>query len=222
MWQWGHTLFKSKGDTMNATSKKIEAGVKKRTGLDINIIKGKGYFYFSSPDKILDSALMSGDSSLYVCHLNHMELDQWVNQVVSMLYGLDDVMIFQPSGAMATIPQEFREKWAAALMESTQHKGSMVNLDDTAHCCLCVAAQTEGATWNDYADLFGAADIPDQCAPITKGFERKIVAETGSVFFVERGFSCRHTFNFSQLNDNHLTHPEIARLVLGETVVIPI
>jgi hypothetical protein len=41
-------------------------------GLDIELVKGSGYFYFSGED-----GLRLSIPSIYVCHFNHMTGEQW-------------------------------------------------------------------------------------------------------------------------------------------------
>jgi hypothetical protein len=62
---------------MKATLPQINADIARRhPGLDIELVKGKGYFYFAGHD-----GMGLGIDSIYVCHLNQCDLDWWLENV---------------------------------------------------------------------------------------------------------------------------------------------
>lgn len=109
------------------------------------------------------------------------------------------------------IPAEFLERWAEALLTSKQHRAKpntngMCNKDDTAHCCLCVAARLEGATFDDYNGLdwpseMGISRYDEKC-----GISQSLSDIKAAEF--DGGFR-----DFDQLNDRYMTHPQISHLI---------
>lgn len=63
---------------MKPTLKKINTYLQARAP-HIQVIKGKGYFYFADTD---DSELCRHlPDSIYVCHLNHLTLEHWYREM---------------------------------------------------------------------------------------------------------------------------------------------
>lgn len=130
-------------------------------------------------------------------------------------------LTIDPPEDIDTLPLEFRQKWHDALQTSVKKKNEMCSPDDTAHCCLCVAARLEGATLNDYVDvgLPSDCDLDDNDLPLSQMAE--------DMYCLSRlGQLC-----FSQLNDGskpgrkfypELTHPQIAELVMGRSVTVEV
>jgi hypothetical protein len=60
---------------MKATLPAINRHISSRfPELDIELVKGNGYFYFSGDDGM-------GIESIYVCHLNQCDMDWWISTV---------------------------------------------------------------------------------------------------------------------------------------------
>ena len=66
-----------KARTLNQVNKAIQ----RQLG-NFTLQKGEGYFYLSSEDNELGLKLASLKStSIYVCHLNHQSLEEWLKDV---------------------------------------------------------------------------------------------------------------------------------------------
>jgi len=65
---------------MKATLKKINAHLATLTeyGDDIELVKGNGYFYFAVKPS---SKALYGPESIFICHLNHMTLEDWIRHI---------------------------------------------------------------------------------------------------------------------------------------------
>ena len=130
---------------------------------------------------------------------------------------MKQIVIKPVKGALDGVPKEHLQKWFDALQTSVKHKNSMCNSENTAHCCLCVSAQLEGAGVDHYGRAGRAGDL---WAPITHSFQCNAVA-----FAEEVGH-----FAFNNLNDGilmrgnyiELTHPQIAEIIMGREVVLEI
>jgi len=46
----------------------------KKLGGDAELVKGEGYFYFTSPKVMWDT------HSVYVCKINHLDLEYWMEE----------------------------------------------------------------------------------------------------------------------------------------------
>jgi hypothetical protein len=65
--------------------KQVNTAIKK-AGLDIILCKGEGYFYITSDDTDIGLYLSSLEcTSIYVCHLNHQSVEDWVHDVKEIL-----------------------------------------------------------------------------------------------------------------------------------------
>jgi len=134
-------------------------------------------------------------------------------------------------GALDDVPQDHLDKWYEALQTSVKHIGAMSNEDDTAHCCVCVSARLEGATFDDYERMAMVKPLSNYCAPITAGFEEIYVArafygddKTGvrqQLAWLNDGLKvCEDDNDFGP--DRQLTHPQIAEIIKGNDVVIEV
>lgn len=112
---------------------------------------------------------------------------------------------FTPHSDLKKLDAKFKAKWAKALMTSVQHKKQMSNDDDSAHCCLCVAARMEGADFSYYESKY----LPNNQVP-----------NTYKVSLYYAAYCDDDPYEFADLNDNYLTHPQIAALLRGESVTI--
>ena len=119
---------------------------------------------------------------------------------------------FTPTEELLAIDEAWRLEWAEALMTSKQHKFSMCNGDDTAHCCLCVLERLHEAEKGNYIGqgLPSSMHRPPTLTPDGRLPEHMRVAAD------QNG----EPYHPAQLNDSYLTHPQIAALLRGETVTI--
>ena len=70
--------MKSDKISRKITAKTVEKEIKKQFGYDVNIINGRGYFYFIDDDgNSLDSW---STTSVMVNSLNQLSLEQWVEE----------------------------------------------------------------------------------------------------------------------------------------------
>lgn len=68
------------------TTKAICAAIKDKTGYDVNLNRGEGYFYFDSDDK--DTALLlcrAHSTSIYVNTLSSLSVDAWLRDFENIL-----------------------------------------------------------------------------------------------------------------------------------------
>lgn len=70
--------MKSDKISRKITAKTVEKEIKKQFGYDVNLINGRGYFYFIDDDgNSLDSW---STTSVMVNSLNQLSLEQWVEE----------------------------------------------------------------------------------------------------------------------------------------------
>ena len=67
---------------MRVTINNINKAIKEKTGVDAQIVKGEGYFYFVSvTDEKVDTILNGAySSSVYVFHLTSYSVERWVEE----------------------------------------------------------------------------------------------------------------------------------------------
>ena len=70
--------------------KKVNAEIQKQIG-NYTLRKDYGYFYVTSDDPIKDLKL-SGlyTASIWVCHLNHQTLEQWISDVKEIVSNIEN------------------------------------------------------------------------------------------------------------------------------------
>jgi len=127
-------------------------------------------------------------------------------------------------GALDDVPQDHLDKLYVALQTSVKHEGAMSDKDDTEHCCLCVSARLEGASFEHYYNTGIPSNIDEGIAPLSKALQEKNPAKAA----VEDGREI--TLSFAGLNDGFrvvdhylsLTHPQIAEIIKGNEVVIEV
>ena len=115
-------------------------------------------------------------------------------------------MEYKPHPDLDSIDPEFKKKWSAALRECKQFKGNWISEDQTELCCLGVAAQVDGLSKEEISSL---------------NFDKSIQSE--NVYRLTKIFaaSCEDVAqSFATLNDDYLTHPQIADLLDGKTVIV--
>ena len=127
---------------------------------------------------------------------------------------------FTPHEDIKSLPADFVAKWAVALRSSVQHKGRLCNKDDTAHCCLGVAARMEGATFSQY----GGDQLPRQKYALLSNYAFTVMIAHSSTRPVRysSGTLFLSTHLADPLNDKYLTHPQIADLLEGKSVTIEV
>lgn len=70
---------------MRVTINNINKALKLRTGLDVKIWRGEGYFYFYSDDDKVGLMIAGFESaSVYTCQLGIQSVDEWVNDFIFM------------------------------------------------------------------------------------------------------------------------------------------
>lgn len=120
---------------------------------------------------------------------------------------------FTPTKQLLQLPLAFRKRWARALMKSRQTKEKMSNSNNTAHCCLCVLERLDGATFEDYRECGLPSEMRTKsCVRVGGTRVEKIPVAFNSV--------TRRVEMFATLNDDYLTHKQIAQLLLGKTVEV--
>ena len=63
------------------TLKQVNKAIQKKVG-NVILCKSEGYFFVSSDDSEMGLNLASLETtSIYVCHLNHQSVEQWVEDV---------------------------------------------------------------------------------------------------------------------------------------------
>lgn len=87
---------------MKVTTKNIEKAILKATGLPIQLIKGKGYFYFvcDADDDVQVALEESQEASIYVYTLTQTDsVEWWVNRVPITQEDVDRVKAEREEGA---------------------------------------------------------------------------------------------------------------------------
>ena len=114
---------------------------------------------------------------------------------------------------IAKIPEPFRTDWAKALRTSKQYKSALIDpYDPEAMCCLGVACSLVGTPPEAMINL----GVPTATEYDLMGMNLSVLA----VAQVVLGDENLHHCGFTALNDQYLTHPQIADLLDGITVEI--
>lgn len=123
---------------------------------------------------------------------------------------MSETITFTPHPDLEKIDPEFRRKWADDLRTSVQHRRSLANKDRTAFCCLGRAVVVAGIEFDEGISGSRLGGV----RPIAGCDLRLLMAAT-------RGDTGEHC-PFAYLNDDFLTHPQIADLLDGKTVTVPV
>lgn len=67
------------------STRAVEKAIKKKTGLDVKLYKGRGYYYFADPDDSPGDLVSTWrHSSVAVYKLGDMSLEDWVSEFERM------------------------------------------------------------------------------------------------------------------------------------------
>lgn len=124
---------------------------------------------------------------------------------------------FTPHEDIKKIPDAFRKKWSAALRESKQAKQVLAK-QSGAMCCLGVACDVVNIPLEDMVGKGTPLNIPKQPLLGTKKKRSLNIVDLQGLKTAQDASGT--VYGFVKLNDDFLTHPQIADLLDGKEVTI--
>jgi hypothetical protein len=130
---------------------------------------------------------------------------------------------YYPHPDLEVIPRAFRKKWAQALKTSKQERGELIDNELKKMCCLGVACDIQGVERVQMLDR-GMPTSLDETVPIGKLKGKQVtlqqIQNVPAAFGPDFEMNEIKTYEFFQLNDDIMTHKQIAQILLGNPVKI--
>jgi len=130
---------------------------------------------------------------------------------------------YYPHPDLERIPRAFRKKWAQALKTSKQGKGGLIERDHKSMCCLGVACDIQGVERVQMLDR-GLPTSLGETVPIGKLKGKQVtlqqVQDIAATYSLDFDRNQMDTHEFPELNDDIMTHKQIAQILLGNPVKV--
>ena len=130
---------------------------------------------------------------------------------------------YYPHPDLEVIPRAFRKKWAQALKTSKQERGELIDNELKKMCCLGVACDIQGVERVQMLDR-GMPTSLDETVPIGKLKGKQVTLQQvqgiAAAYSLDFEMNEMKLYEFPDLNDDIMTHKQIAQILLGNPVKI--